>query len=261
MEYPQISFGTYRLGTNTNKSLNDALLNGYRSIDTASLYKCEHIIGQYLKENEINRSEVWITSKLNPKVMDKSEGDILESIYKTLSDLNTDYLDLFLIHCPSNDNNINIKCWNIIEKLYKNGTFKNIGVSNFNVEHLEEIKHFSTTSIFTNQIELSPFLKRPIVCDYMKKNNILISAHSSLAKGEKLDNIIITNIAKKYNKTPAQIMLKWGINNNYHIMPRSSKNNHINDNFNLDFELNKNDMEELNNIDITHITHPKYVLN
>ena len=117
MEYPQISFGTYRLGTNTNKSLNDALLNGYRSIDTASLYKCEHIIGQYLKENEINRSNIWITSKLNPKIMDKIEGDILESINKTLLDLNTNYLDLFLIHCPSNDNNINIKCWNILEKL------------------------------------------------------------------------------------------------------------------------------------------------
>ena len=113
MEYPQISFGTYRLGNNTNKSLKDALHNGYRSIDTASLYKCEHIIGQYLKENEINRSEIWITSKLNPKVMDKNEGEILESINKTLSDLNTNYLDLFLIICPI-DNNINIKCWNIL---------------------------------------------------------------------------------------------------------------------------------------------------
>ncbi len=260
MEYPQISFGTYRLGDNTYNALNYALINNYRSIDTASLYKCESYIGHYLKENEINRSEIWITSKLNPKIMDKSEGEILESINKTLTDLNTNYLDLFLIHCPNN-NNINIKCWSIIEKLYKNGTFRNIGVSNFNVDDLEEIKQFSSTPIFTNQIELSPFLKRPIVCDYMKKNNIIISAHSSLAKGEMFDNIVLKNIASKYNKTPAQIMLKWGINNNYHIMPRSSKNNHINDNYNLNFELNNDDMDELNNIDITHITHPKYKLN
>jgi diketogulonate reductase-like aldo/keto reductase len=260
MEYPQVSFGTYRLGDNTYKSLNDALINGYRSIDTASLYKCEHLIGKFLKENEINRSEIWITSKLNPKMMDKSEGEILESINKTLTDLNTNYLDLFLIHCPNKTENINIKCWSIIENLYKNGTFRNIGVSNFNIDDLEEIKLFSTTPIYTNQIELSPFLKRPIVCEYMKKNNIIISAHSSLAKGEMFDNITLKNIASKYNKTPAQIMLKWGLNNNYHIMPRSSKYNHINDNLNLNFELNNDDMEELNNINITHITHPKYVL-
>ena len=259
MEYPQVSFGTYRLGDNTFNSLDNALKNGYRSIDTASLYKCEHLIGQYLKENEINRSDIWITSKLNPKIMDKSEGDILASIYKTLSDLNTNYLDLFLIHCPNNENT-NIKCWSIIEQLYKNGTFRHIGVSNFSVEHLEEIKNFSSTPIYTNQIELSPFLKRPIVCDYMKKNNIIISAHSSLAKGEMFDNITIKNIANKYKKTPAQIMLKWGLNNNYHVMPRSSKNSHIIDNYNINFELNDDDMEELNNIDITHITHPKYKL-
>lgn len=257
MEYPQISFGTYRLGDNTYNALNKAFDNNYCSIDTASLYKCEHLIGNFLKENEINRGDIWITSKLNPKVVDKSEGEILESINKTLTDLGTNYLDLFLIHCPSNNN---IKCWNIIEKLCRNGTFKNIGVSNFNTEHLEEIKLFSSTPIFTNQIELSPFLKRPIVCEYMKQNNILISAHSSLAKGEMFNNITIQNIANKYNKTPAQIMLKWAINNNYHIMPRSSNNNHIIDNYNLDFKLNENDMEEINNIDIYHITHPKYKL-
>ena len=257
MEYPQISFGTYRLGCNTIKSLNDAFNNGYKSIDTASLYKCEDLIGNFIKENEINRSDIWITSKLNPKVMDKNESEILESINKTLIDLGTNYLDLFLIHCPSNNN---IKCWSIIEKLCRNGTFRNIGVSNFSADNLEDIKIFSSTPIFTNQIELSPFLKRPIVCEYMKKNNILISAHSSLAKGEMFDNITIQNIAHNYNKTPAQIMLKWGINNNYHIMPRSSNNNHIIDNYNLDFELNENDMEELNNIDICHITHPKYKL-
>ena len=260
MEYPQVSFGTYRLGDNTFNALNNALSNGYNSIDTASLYKCEHLIGQFLKKNEINRSDIWITSKLNPKIMDKSEGEILASIYKTLSDLNTDYLDLFLIHCPTNENT-NIKCWNIIETLYKNGIFRHIGVSNFSVEYLEQIKHFSSTPIYTNQIELSPFLKRPIVCEYMKKNNIIISAHSSLAKGEMFDNITIKNIADKYKKTPAQIMLKWGINNNYHIMPRSSNNSHIIDNYNLNFELNDIDMNELNNIDITHITHPKYKLN
>ena len=258
IEYPKINIGTYRLGINTYNSLDYALNNGYRGIDTASLYNCEHIIGNYLTKNEINRNELWITSKLNPKIMDKTETEIINSINKTLTDLNTNYLDLYLIHCPKND--YNIKCWNILEQFYKQGIFKNIGVSNFDIQHLEDIKQFSTVPIYTNQIELSPFLKRQNVVKYMNENNIIISAHSSLAKAEKLNDDIINNIALKYNKTTAQIMLKWGLSNNYHIMPRSSKNEHIKENIELDFQLNKDDIIELNNHPQYYITHPQYIL-
>jgi 2,5-diketo-D-gluconate reductase B len=257
MEYPKINIGTYRLFEKTSDSINYALSNGYRGIDTASLYKCENLIGDYLTKNEINRNEIWVTSKLNPKVMDLDESKIIESIYKTLSDLNMKYLDLFLIHCPNSNN---IKCWNIIEKLKKQGIFKNIGVSNFDIKDLEEIKNFSSEPIFTNQIELSPFLKRNKLCEYMKENNIIISAHSSLAKGEKMNDPLLLRMADKYKKTPAQIMLQWALQNEYHIMPRSSDEKHIIDNININnqFKIDDIDMNELNNYDVVHITHPKY---
>jgi diketogulonate reductase-like aldo/keto reductase len=259
MEYPTISFGTYRLGKDTYQSLENALLNGYRSIDTASLYQIEPIIGEYIGKNQINRSELWITSKLNPKTYSKSTDDIITSIHKTLNDLNTSYLDLFLIHKPSSDEEI-IKCWSILEDFYKKGIFKNIGVSNFDIYHMEIIKKFSTIPIYTNQIELSPFLKRPIVIKYMNDNNIIVSAHSSLAKGEKFDDFTINTISQKYNKTPAQIMLKWGIQHGFNVIPRSSKKNHIIEDISLDFKINTEDMKTLNNINVVHSTHPQYII-
>ena len=258
MEYPDISFGTYRLGKDTYKALEYALMNGYRSIDTASLYQIEPTIGEFLLKNQINRSDIWITSKLNPKTYLKSSEDIKASIIKTLTDLNTDYLDLFLIHKPQDD--CIIKCWSVIEEFYRQGIFRNIGVSNFDIHHMDIIRNFSTVPIYTNQIELSPFLKRPNVVRYMTENNIIISAHSSLAKGEKFNDETLVEIAKKYNKTPAQIMLQWGLQNNYRIIPRSSKYEHIIEDISLNFKISLDDMKILNDIKITHITHPQYIL-
>ena len=151
--------------------------------------------------------------------------------------------------------------WTDKLQFYKQGVFKNIGVSNFDIHHMKVISEFSTVPIYTNHIELSPFLKRPNVVKYMIENGIKVSAHSSLAKGEKFDDITITKIANKYGKTPAQIMLKWGVQNGYNVIPRSSKKEHIVEDFYInDFEITKEDMDELNSITVTHITHPQYIL-
>ncbi len=256
MEYPHINFGTYRLADKTAESLEYALLNGFYSIDTASLYKNETIIGNYLQRNEINRDNLWLTSKMNPKILVNNPDEIIASINQTLSDLNTQYLDLFLIHCPKDEHII--KCWNIMEQFHKQGIFRNIGVSNFDIHHMEMIKEFSKTPIFTNQIEISPFLKRQNVIDYMKKNDIIVSAHSSLTKGEKFNDPTIAKISIKYGKTPAQIMLKWALQNNYHVIPRSSKKEHIQEDINLDFVISADDIKELDDIQVIHITHPQY---
>jgi diketogulonate reductase-like aldo/keto reductase len=256
MEYPHINFGTYRLAEKTSESLEHALMNGYYSIDTASLYKNESIIGEYLQRNQIDRNKLWLTSKMNPKILVNSPDEIIASINKTLADLKTRYLDLFLIHCPKDEHII--KCWDIMEQFHKQGIFRNIGVSNFDIHHMEMIKAFSTTPIFTNQIEISPFLKRQNVIDYMKKNDILVSAHSSLTKGEKFNDPTITKISIKYGKTPAQIMLKWALQNNYHVIPRSSKKEHLVEDINLDFVISSDDIQELDDIQVVHITHPQY---
>jgi diketogulonate reductase-like aldo/keto reductase len=253
-----VSFGTYRLGKDTYSALGHALECGYRSIDTASLYKVEHIIGQYISENRIDRSELKITSKLNPKIMEKSESEIIISIQKTLDDLGTDYLDLFLIHAPKEEHII--KCWSIMESFHKRGIFKNIGVSNFDIHHMETIRNFSTTPIYTNQLELSPFLKRPNVVKYMRENRIRITAHSSLAKGEKFSDPVLVKMASQYNRSGAQIMLAWAKQNYFCIIPRSSNKSHINEDISLDFTISDNDMNILNGITDVHITHPQYIL-
>ncbi len=260
MEYPKINFGTYRLKDSEilNKSLEIALSSeaNYRGIDTAALYGNQHIIGKFLKTNEINRNDIFITSKLNPKNT-KSENDIIKCITNTLNELQTDYIDLFLLHCPDN---IKI-CWDIIERFHNMGILRNIGVSNHSIDNMKTIMNNSTTKIFTNQIELSPFLRREDTVQFMKENNIIVSAHSSLTKGEMLHHETLKELATKHNTTPAQILLKWDIENDYIIMPRSKDPLHIKENIsvmnNTHFKLNE-DMDILNSIQEKYITHPKY---
>ena len=252
-----INFGTYRLNEKEiNLSLETALSVGYKSIDTACLYKNETFIGNYIKKNEIPRNEIWLTSKLSPKIIPKSESEIIKSILSTLTELNTDYLDLYLIHAPI-DAHI-IKCWSILEQFKREGVFRNIGVSNFKITHLQKITDFSTTPIFTNQIELSPFLTRTDLVTYMKEHNIPISAHSSLTKGEKLSDPTLVQVAKTYRKTPAQILLNWGLQSNYNVLPRSSNPSHIRENINLNFAICEEDMSILNNLNCNYQTHPQY---
>ena len=252
-----INFGTYRLNEKEiNLSLETALSVGYKSIDTACLYKNETFIGNYITKNEIPRNEIWLTSKLSPKIIPKSESEIIKSILSTLTELNTDYLDLYLIHAPI-DAHI-IKCWSILEQFKREGVFRNIGVSNFKITHLQKITDFSTTPIFTNQIELSPFLTRTDLVTYMKEHNIPISAHSSLTKGEKLSDPTLVQVAKTYRKTPAQILLNWGLQSNYNVLPRSSNPSHIRENINLNFAICEEDMSILNNLNCNYQTHPQY---
>lgn len=257
MEYPLINYGTYRLGESAIQlSLETALLNGYNSIDTAPLYKNEKFIGDYIYKNDISRESIWITSKLNPRIVHKSEIDIIKSINQTLFDLNTRYLDLYLIHAP--DEKHIVKCWSILEQFKRQGIFRNIGVSNFKICHLETINDFSTTKIFTNQIEVSPFLTRTDLISYMKNNNIRISAHSSLIKGEKMDNPTLLRISRIYDKTPAQILLKWGIQKGFNVIPRSSNSEHVIENINLHFNIIEDDMNILDSLNEDYYTHPQY---
>jgi diketogulonate reductase-like aldo/keto reductase len=257
MNYPMINFGTYRLNEkDINISLETALSSGYTSIDTANLYRNEKFIGNFIKKNEITRDSIWITSKLSPKLIPNSEDEIIKSIVSTLNELNTNYLDLYLIHAPIDEHIV--RCWSILEQFKKNGIFKNIGVSNFNITQLQMITDFSSTSIFTNQIELSPFLTRTELVSYMKTNKIPISAHSSLTKGEKLSEPVLLEMSSKYNKTPAQIMLNWGLQNGYNVIPRSKNPLHIKENIDFSFTISDVDMDRLNSLNCDYYTHPQY---
>ena len=151
-----------------------------------------------------------------------------------------------------------IKSWSILEQFKRQGILKNIGVSNFKICHLEKIKEFSNGEIFTNQIEVSPFLTRTELIGYMNKHKISISAHSSLVKGEKMNNPTLQRISNNYNKSPAQILLKWGIQKGYNVIPRSSNPEHIKENIMLDFNIEEEDINLLDSLNCDYYTHPQY---
>lgn len=259
MNYPFINFGTYQIyqKNNIQQSLLTAIKYNYLGIDTAQLYKNEKFIGDFFMDNQIDISNFWLTTKLHPKNNLKNENIIIDSIYQSLLNLNTKTIDLFLIHSPSTNN---LKLWNILSQFKNQGIIKNIGVSNFNIQHLQDILNFSTQPIFTNQIEISPFnyLAQLDTINFMIQNNIIVSGHSSLTKGLLLDNQTLINIAEQYRKTPAQILLKWNLYKNIHIMPRSQQFIHIINNNQLDFTIDKEHLNILDNLNQNYFTHPQY---
>ena len=254
MEIPKIGFGTYRLKDHTTNSLLRALTVGYTHIDTAPLYKNEAQVGEAINKSGIDRNTLFLTTKISRKEL--KNNSIANSIENSLSVMNQDYIDLVLLHEPIDF----LKNWTLLCEYFDNQTqikVRHIGVSNFNIEQLELITKIKFP--YCNQIELNPFLQRTSLTEYCKKKNILVVAHSPLAKGEKLDNPILKSISKDINKTPAQIMLKWNYINNNIIIPRSKDHLHILENTSLDFELSKDNLEKLDSLNCNYSTHPKYL--
>lgn len=247
---PSIGFGTSLItGDECIEVIKKAIEVGYRHIDTASAYKNELEIGQAIKESNVNREELFITSKVWKDSM--GYENTLKSFDNTLKNLNLEYVDLFLIHWPkNNDNKLNIETWRALEKLYKEGKAKNIGVSNFLKQHLEIILDNSDIIPTVNQIEFHPGLIRKETIEFCKENNIVLEAWAPLGKGKMLNNETLINIAKKYNKSVAQLCLKWCLQNEVIPLPKSEKEERMRQNLELfDFEISEEDMETINNME------------
>ena len=254
MEIPKIGFGTYRLKDDTTNSLLRALTVGYTHIDTAPLYKNEAQVGEAINKSGIDRNTLFLTTKISRNEL--KNNSIADSIENSLRVMNQDYIDLVLLHEPIDF----LQNWILLCEYFDNQTqikVRHIGVSNFNIEQLELITKIKFP--YCNQIELNPFLQRTSLTQYCKKKNILVVAHSPLAKGEKLDNPILKYISEDIKKTPAQIMLKWNYINNNIIIPRSKDQLHILENTSLDFELSKDNLEKLDSLNCNYSTHPKYL--
>ena len=254
MEIPKIGVGTYRLKDDTTNSLLRALTVGYTHIDTAPLYKNEAQVGEAINKSGIDRNTLFLTTKISRNEL--KNNSIADSIENSLRVMNQDYIDLVLLHEPIDF----LQNWILLCEYFDNQTqikVRHIGVSNFNIEQLELITKIKFP--YCNQIELNPFLQRTSLTQYCKKKNIIVVAHSPLAKGEKLDNPILKSISKDINKTPAQIMLKWNYINNNIIIPRSKDQLHILENTSLDFELSKDNLEKLDSLNCNYSTHPKYL--
>ena len=268
MDIPSIGFGTYRLNGDTYNSVRHALKIGYTHIDTAPLYKNELIVGKAIKDSGVDRRRIFVTTKISRNEL--KTNDIKKSIENSLNVLKLDYIDLLLLHEPIDF----INNWKLLSDYYNTngrGIIKNIGVSNFNINHLNIILNSQNTSNtfntipYCNQIEINPFLHRTPIVELCNKNNIKIVAHSPLAKGEKLNNETLTTMAQKFTDcSPAQLMLTWNHLQNNIVIPRSKNIDHISQNLSAissisELNLDTNDTHLLNSLDCQYSTHPKYL--
>lgn len=252
---PCIGFGTWQTpdGDTAINAVKDAVKLGYKHIDTAAIYGNEVSIGKAIKESGINRNELFITSK----VWNKERGykTTLAAFNKTLNDLQLDYLDLYLIHWPASQNqfkdwdNINLETWKAITELYKAGKIKSIGVSNFMSHHLKSLMETEVKPM-VNQIEFHPGFMQEETVKYCNDNNILIEAWSPLGTGKMLNNSTLKEIASKYNKSAAQLCIRWCLQNNTLPLPKSVTSSRIKENMAIfDFNISDEDMKIINSME------------
>lgn len=251
-EIPTIGFGTWQTpdGETATNSVKTALNCGYRHIDAAAVYGNEVSVGIGIKEANIDRSSLFITSKVwnTERGYDKTK----KAFEKTLNDLQLDYLDLYLIHWPAvekqfeNWKEINRDTWQCMIDLYKEGRVKAIGVSNFQKHHLECLMDMEYYPM-VNQIEIHAGMLQKEVREYCQKHNIVVEAWSPLGTGRMLDNTLLKEIAQKYGKAVAQVCIRWCLQNDVIPLPKSITASRIEENLKVfDFELQKEDMEKIN---------------
>ena len=252
VQIPIIGFGTYKIpeGDETVNAVKLALGAGYRLIDTAKVYRNEASVGQAIRESGLKREEIFVTTKLWN--IDQGYETTLKAIDESLMKLGMSYVDLYLVHWPTADiqalTSINKReeTWKAMEEIYKSGKAKAIGVSNFTIKHLEEMKNYATVMPALNQVEFHPFLYQAELLNYCKQNNIVLNAYRSLTNGQKINNEVIGEIAKKYNKSNAKVLIRWCIQHGVITLPRSTKREHIEENRNVfDFEISEGDMNTI----------------
>lgn len=251
-QIPVIALGVWRSHEDTKDAVLAALKAGYRHIDTAACYKNEEAVGEAIKESGIDRSELFITTKLwNQDIRDRNTRNALET---SLKKLGLDYVDLYLIHWPAEGH---IEAYKEMEKLQKEGKVRSIGVSNYRKHHLEDLLGKVNIVPAINQMEFNPQMQDQEIYDYCFENNIVLEAWSPLGSGACLNNPVIVEIAKRYNKSTAQIILRWLLQKDIVILPKSVHENRIIENSQIfDFELTEEDMELLNNQNLNKRTGP-----
>jgi 2,5-diketo-D-gluconate reductase A len=248
---PQLGFGVFQIDPDeTATAVTQALEIGYRHIDTAEMYKNEAGVGEGIRASGIPRDELWITSKLNNGFHEPD--DARRAMDGTLQALGFDHVDLFLIHwpLPSLYDGDYVSTWKVLEEFKADGRAKSIGVSNFQVAHLEKLAAETGTVPAVNQIELHPYFTNTEVAGYCVDHGIHVESWSPIAQGGVLEDATITEIAERVRRTPAQVTLRWHIQHGYIVFPKSTTPSRIEENFALfDFELTGEDMTALDGLD------------
>ena len=248
---PQLGFGVYQIEPeDTVEAVSEALEVGYRHIDTAEMYGNEKEVGEAIRSSGLDRGDIYVTSKLNNAFHEPQ--DAREAFDKTLSDLGFDYVDLFLIHWPLPtlyDGDF-VSTWKTLEEFHRDGRARSIGVSNFQIEHLEQLAAETDTVPAVNQIEVHPYFTNDAVREYGREHGIATEAWSPITKGGVLEDSTITQIAEKVGKTPAQVVLRWHVQRGHIIFPKSVTPSRMQENFELfDFELEPDDVDEISALD------------
>src|ERR687897_2144879 len=244
---PQLGFGVFQIEPkDTTKAVSEALEVGYRHIDTAEMYGNEKEVGEAMRASGLDRGDVFVTSKLNNGAHEPH--DAREAFDTTLSELGFDYVDLFLIHwpLPTLYNDDFVFTWKTLEEFHSDGRARSIGVSNFQVEHLERLAWEAETVPAVNQIEVHPYLTNEAVRSYGPEHRIATEAWSPIAQGGVLDDPTITQIAEEVGRTPAQVVLRWHIQRGDIVFPKSVTPARMKENFEIfDFELGSEEMEAI----------------
>lgn len=248
---PQLGFGVFQIEPDkTAEAVTTALDIGYRHIDTAQMYGNEKQVGQGIQESGLSRDDVFVTSKLNNGY--HRPDDARTAFDKTLSDLGTDYVDLFLIHwpLPTRYDGDFVSTWKTLEEFVKDGRARSIGVSNFQPAHLERLAKETDTVPAVNQVEVHPYLVNEDVRRYGREHGIATEAWSPIAQGKVLDDPVLESIASATGKSTAQVVLRWHVQRGDIIFPKSVTPDRVRANFDIfDFELGDADMDAITALD------------
>jgi diketogulonate reductase-like aldo/keto reductase len=263
VKIPILGLGVYQSvpGKETYEAVSNALQAGYRHIDTAHIYGNERDVGQAVRDSGIPREQIFITTKLWNR--DHGYDAALRAFDASLKDIGLDYLDLYLIHWPvrgpgkgsapgvspgaaGSISGLRTESWRALEDILVSGKCLAVGVSNYTTRHLEELLDVTTVVPAVNQVEFSPFLYQAELLEFCRRNNIQLEAYSPLTQGKRLSHPVLVTLAAKYSRSAAQILIRWAIQHEVVVIPKSVRRDRINENSQVfDFSISAEDMHTL----------------
>jgi 2,5-diketo-D-gluconate reductase A len=249
---PQLGFGVFQVGNDEARAaVATALECGYRSIDTAALYGNEHGVGAAVRASGIPREELFVTTKLWNA--DHGAGRVLPAFERSLDKLGLDYVDLYLIHWPVPSRDRFVETWEAFQELYAEGRLRAIGVSNFTPPQLTRLLEETAVVPAVNQVELHPGFQQPELRAFHREHGIATEAWSPLGQGAALTHPVITRLAERHEKTPAQVVLRWHLDLGNVVIPKSVTPGRIRENFSVfDFALTAEDARQIAGLESGH---------
>ncbi|MGO4889780.1 aldo/keto reductase [Anaerobacillus sp. MEB173] len=247
VKMPLLGLGVYKAedGKEVEEAIHYAIKAGYRSIDTAAFYQNEAGVGNAIKDSEVPREELFITTKVWNS--DQGYEETLAAFEESRRKLDLEYIDLYLIHWPVEG--MYKDTWRALEKLYKDGLVKAIGVCNFQVHHLKDLMETCEIKPMVNQVEFHPRLTQKELLQYCKEQQIQLEAWSPLMRAKIFDNPVLCEIAEKHGKSPAQIILRWDVQHGVVTIPKSVKEHRVNENAGIfDFTLTQEEMDKIDGL-------------